>query len=495
MSSRSCGALLAALVAFSSEAAAQTPAPSPPAPKNIEHGSGSGDGDSRGDGVGDGRGNKRALDHGSGDGAGDARGQGTGDGGGAREPVDVTPLPPPTPLVAAAPSSPLAIQLSPDFRFVPSVSYQARYYHREGNDFVSGGVTNFIRHRARLGASVHYKSLADVFIQLQDVRNFGEEADPAGDFSADQFDLHQGYLTFTPGKYTRIRLGRQEVDLANERLVGRPLFLEQSRSFDGLHFRYDKKVELEAGYFLVRDYAVGEVVDGLTNGKRHLGIAHLGYEIASPFHPHVVSVVDADTATERLVVTVGGIVDGKIGDRLTLSYSGEGYYQGGKDGDVNVSAWLAALTTRMTTPLFGAPYVEMLAVLVSGDDEPDDPTQNSFASPYPRGHRIHGEMDFFINFPRDTDARGLRDFGGKLGWAPMDVNLSAEFHFFDAMASRPDGLRHFGFESNFKVIYPFWEHARIDALYGLFLPGEIKRVGTIDPRVEHFVYTTARVGF
>jgi hypothetical protein len=378
---------------------------------------------------------------------------------------------------------------------VPSLSYRARYYHLEGRDFVAGGVTNAIRHQARLGLAARYRSLARVFMQLQDVRTFGEEGDPAFDFTADGFDLHQGYLELTPTPHLRFRLGRQEVILANERLVGRPLFTEWSRSFDGLHFRFDQHVELEAGYFLVRDYAVGPVEEGRQNGKRHLGIGHLGYEVLAPFHPHVLAVVDADTSIDRVVVTAGGLVTGKVGDELELRYSAEGYYQGGQQGDVNVSAWLAGASTRMTTPLFGRPFAEVHAVLISGDDEPDDPTTTSFASPFPRGHRIHGEMDFFINFPRDTDQRGLRDFGGTLGWSPNKVRLTAAFHFFDAMATRPDGLRHFGFESDFKVSYPFWEYAAIDTLYGLFVPGEIKRVGLADPRVEHFVYATAKVGF
>ncbi len=389
----------------------------------------------------------------------------------------------------------LTMEISDDFRFTPSISYRLRFYHTEGRDFVEGAVTNAFRHQARLGAAVQYRDLARVFIQMQDVRTFGEEADPAGDFSANGLDVHQGYMDLHPRKDMRFRLGRQEVALANERLVGRPLFLEQSRSFDGLHFRLDQQVELELGYFLVRDYAVGQVEPGLASGKRHLGIGHLGYDVHPLIHPRIVVVIDGDTGTEKTVVTAGGIITGSVGDELTLDYSGEGYFQGGAEGDVNVSSWLAAFSTRVTTDLFGKPFAEVHAVLVSVDDAPDDPTAHSFASPFPRGHRIHGEMDFFINFPRDTDARGLRDFGGTLGWSPKDVRLTAAFHFFDAMATRPDGLRHFGFETNLKASYPFWKHASIDALYGFFVPGEIKRVGLADPRVEHFAYTTAQVGF
>lgn len=469
--------------------------PAKPAAPALKHGSGAGDGDSRGAGDGDGRGRRGAgVDHGSQQGVGDALGDGPGSGRG-RKPLKTPPPPKDAGAAPPASTSPLAIQVNEDFLLVPSISYQMRSYHREGNDFVAGGVQNFLRHRARVGLAAQYRSLAEVFIQLQDVRTFGEEGDPAGDFSADSFDLHQGYLTLTPTADVRLRLGRQEVVLANERLVGRPLFLEQSRSFDGMHLRYDKAVELEAGYFLVRDYSVGPEQEGLPNGKRHLGIGHLGYEVIKPFHPHVLTVLDADTAIDRLVVTAGGLITGSVGGVLVLSYAAEGYYQAGHEGTSNVSAWLAEFSTRVTSSHESAPFAEVRATMVSGDDKPDDPTAKTFSSPFPRGHRIHGEMDFFINFPRDTDGRGLRDFGGRIGWAPKKVALTAAFHFFDAMAARPDGLRHFGFESDFRISYPFWEYAYIDTFYGFFVPGEIKRAGLVDPGIEHFVYATSRVRF
>lgn len=488
------GAWFLAAPAAADPAAADAP-PKNVTPVAIEHGSGKGAGDSRGAGEGDGRGRRQeGPAHGAGEGTGTALGRGEGDGRGvgATRLTASGPAPPPA---ASNERPPLAIDVSDDIQLVPSLSYQLRYYHREGRDFVEGNVQNYLRHRARLGLGASYRSLASVFIQLQDVRTFGEESDPTNDYSADGFDLHQGYLTLSPTEHVHFRLGRQEVVLANERLVGVPQFLEQARSFDGLHFSFDQQVELQAGYFLVRDYSVGVVEPGLANGKHHLGIAHLGYAPFEPFHPHVLGIFDGDTATDRLVVTAGGLVTGSVGKRVALSYSGEGYYQGGKQGDTNVSAWLVALSTRVTLDHEYTPFAEVHGVLVSGDDDPDDPTQRTFASPYPRGHRIHGEMDFFINFPNDTSDRGLRDFGGTIGWAPKKVAMTGAFHFFDAMATRPDGLRHFGFESDFKIAYPFWEYASIDTLYGFFVPGEIKRVGLNDPRVEHFVYATAKVGF
>ncbi len=511
---RASGGLLCVgvMVFTASDVSAEPEPPTKPAADRppVVHGSLQGRSDSRGPGDGDGDGRqgpgsspntmRRSGPSHGGDAEPDAEpdrgGLGAGDEG-ADKPASGA-----TGVLGPADDSALAMQLNEDFLLIPSLSYRLRYYHEEGRDFTAGGVSNALRHRARLGVRARYRSLAEVFVQLQDVRTFGEETDPAGDFSADGFDLHQGYLSLSPSENVRLRLGRQEVVLANERLVGRQVFTEHSRSLDGVHLRYDDAAELEAGYFVTRDHSVGAQPDsvgaqpdGLSNGKRHLAFGHLGYAILDAFEPHVLTILEVDTATERFVVTAGGLITGHVGRKIELSYSAEGYYQGGAEGNVSISAWLGALSTRVTTVFDGQPFAEVFAALVSGDTSPDDPTINTFTSPYPRDHRIHGEMDFFSNFLRDTDARGLRDLGAKVGWAPKKVALTTEFHFFDAMATRPDGLRHFGFESDFKVSYAFWDYVSIDALYAFFVPGEIKRVGRIDPGVEHNAYTTARVAF
>ena len=74
------------------------------------------------------------------------------------------------------------------------------------------------------------------FIQLQDVRLWGEETNTLSDFRADNFDLHQGYVTFGNVGETSIdiRVGRQEMSLGGQRLVGAVGWTQQGRAFDGI---------------------------------------------------------------------------------------------------------------------------------------------------------------------------------------------------------------------------------------------------------------------
>lgn len=74
-----------------------------------------------------------------------------------------------------------------------------------------------------------------VVLQAQDSRRFGEESSVA-DGSADALDMHQAFLELRrPGRTTvGLRLGRQEVALADERLVGRRPWSQVGNSFDGV---------------------------------------------------------------------------------------------------------------------------------------------------------------------------------------------------------------------------------------------------------------------
>ena len=159
-----------------------------------------------------------------------------------------------------------------------------------------------------------------------------------------------------------------------------------------------------------------------------------------------------------------------------------------------MNAYLFSFRTRATANLQVKPFVEVQTTLLSGDDDPNDITHKTFRAPYATGHKFHGEMDLFLNFPVDTEARGLRDIGVNIGWMPHKIEMQADFHLFDAMVARGDGEQ-FGYELDFKARYPFWDYASVDMLYGLFVPGEIYRARALGTNVEHFVYATAGVKF
>ena len=74
--------------------------------------------------------------------------------------------------------------------------------------------------RLRVGLNASLYEWIDVYAQIQDARAWGSELNTLTDASADALDLHQGYVDLGSGPGFTARLGRQEVKLGDERLVG-----------------------------------------------------------------------------------------------------------------------------------------------------------------------------------------------------------------------------------------------------------------------------------
>ena len=106
----------------------------------------------------------------------------------------------------------------------------------ELRDPASAGARQFTSMRVRAAIEAALEDDIRVYIELQDVRFWGEERNTLGDFNADNLDLHQGYVdikSFTGSPFAA-RVGRQEVNLGGQRLVGAVGWTQQGRSFDGV---------------------------------------------------------------------------------------------------------------------------------------------------------------------------------------------------------------------------------------------------------------------
>ncbi len=108
----------------------------------------------------------------------------------------------------------------------------------EFRDTAGTGSDGFTSMRVRAHVSATLERQVKVFVQIQDVRLWGEETSTLGDFQADNFDLHQGYVEVqqspTEALSLRARIGRQEAAFGAERLIGPVGWTQQSRSFDGV---------------------------------------------------------------------------------------------------------------------------------------------------------------------------------------------------------------------------------------------------------------------
>ncbi len=328
-----------------------------------------------------------------------------------------------------------------------------RLYLTTGQDFVDGVSTSEVNQRARLGVTLQRtKDDATFHVAIQDVRAWGSEADTLKDFSADGLDFHEAWGQVSLGGGSTLRLGRQEIIFNNHRLIGNVGWTQQARSFDAV--RFDRKGDA----YTFTAFAASLSADM----KQLLGGAQLAWNLDDAHQLDVVALgrtLDPDTRH-----TFGVHFTGKEG---ALDYTLEGYGQIGKESNKSVQAWMAAANFGGTADTTGKPGLHLRAEALSGDGTP----QGTFDTMYATNHKFYGEMDFFLAIGPHTGFRGLMDLGGVLSAVPADgLKVSANVHNFRAMDTT--NATDFGNEVDLKVVGKVAKGVKVDALYGIFMPGE-----------------------
>lgn len=393
-------------------------------------------------------------------------------------------------LVATVLAAPASAQ---EVTVAPSGEYFMRFRHFEGKDYAPGGVSNFVRHRARFGLKLAYGDEVSAFFQAQDVRTWGEESNTLGDFSADGLDMHQAFADLGFGEDIRLRFGRQEIGYLNHRLIGNVNFVEQARSFDAVRLMVmalDRQLALDFFYartahaLLPPNVAASDDVFGLA-AKMQIGDA---------FQPALISILDLGSGVDRVRSTTGVVLG--LEYPWGLKASVEGYIQAGSaEPDISILAWMTAVRLRFTlTDSEFQPYLEIFAQLLSGDDDPGDSDVTTFDTLFATNHKFYGEADVFVNMPVDTANRGLADLGGALGFNLYDTFTGQlGLHVFSTMESR-DGPSLFGIELDTTIGIRPNDHYFFDLNYSIVVPGEALSSAE-SPLVESFVYFTSGVTF
>jgi len=327
-----------------------------------------------------------------------------------------------------------------------------RFEYRNPYAVSGGDHESWISMRARAQVSARLERSVSVFLQVQDVRVWGEESNTLNDFSADNVDLHQGYVEVRRDGATVLsaRAGRQEVILGNQRLVGAVNWSQQGRSFDGLRLsaeRENLRVDL-LGSVLANDLTDAHTRDeyfvaafGQVGGGNSANL-----ELVALYNR-----VPGTVNTDQL--TMGGRWWGAAGS--TIAYSLEGYFQTGERvaDDVRASMFGARLGARLAD---NRATVTLLFDYLSGDDDPADERDGAFDLMYATNHQFYGLADFFTNNTTHTANRGLMDIGVRGSWtAKEDLALAAEFHTFRAAQSEGLSTGHFGEEVDLTAGYRY----------------------------------------
>jgi len=309
----------------------------------------------------------------------------------------------------------------------------------------------FVSMRARANITATLEKNVTVFVQLQDVRMWGEEGNTLGDFSADNFDLHQAYVEVKKQGDTNLaaKAGRQQVVFGGQRLVGAVNWTQQGRSFDAVKLSAgDERLSIDLlGAVLANDLTATFDADA------HFLAAYGQVKEVGPGTLEAYGLynkVAAAAPTSQL--TMGARW---FGASDKVDFRVEGSYQIGQRQDIDVGAFMIGgrLGTKFNE---GKASVALWYDYLSGDDDPADDQIKVFDTLFATNHKFYGLADYFLNIPVHTAGRGLQDIAlkGSLA-AGRGVTLRMEAHSFHAAAS--DGLStgHFGEEFDLTAAYRY----------------------------------------
>ena len=331
---------------------------------------------------------------------------------------------------------------------------------------------SFTSMRTRLDLSALLERNVRVFVQLQDVRFFGEETNTLTDFSADNLDLHQGYLqvSHTGDAGFALSVGRQEVNLGGQRLVGAVGWTQQGRSFDGARVRYD----WANGWVDLLGFKTGEATatqigqdsefSGAYAHLRDVGSGNL--EIYGFFRRDLAP--DTDPTADTKEWSAGARFDGQ---GANFRYRFEGTYQFGDRNGIDVKA-------VMFGGRVGYVFSDQVTITawydyLSGDDDATDGTVKVFNTLFATNHKFYGLADLFLDIPTHTSGLGLQDLALKGAFRLReDVNVGIDLHEFLFAKQGTMVSRRIGEEIDVTVSHRYSPNLSVQAGYSYIFQGD-----------------------
>ena len=323
---------------------------------------------------------------------------------------------------------------------------------------------NFTSMRVRAALQAKLQSQVRVFVQFQDVRLFGEEGNTLGDYRADNFDLHQGFVELgsVPKVGGILKMGRQEMPLGEQRLVGAVNWSQQGRSFDGVRYTTPSMGGLKVDLFgmKLRDETAGtqdfdsEFLGAW--GTMALG-EHGSLDLFSLF-----TTDSRDEGTEEQ--TFGALWRGEVGP---VQLRVEGSLQGGSRGDEDVVAHMIGVRAGTALPKNGT--VTLWYDYLSGDEDPDDGESGVFNTLFATNHAFYGLADYFLNIPVHTGGLGLKDAAVKFSFTPWErTRVNIDLHHFQTAQEGYLSSQSLGNELDLTLTHPISQGLTLVTGYSFF---------------------------
>ncbi|MFC1661822.1 alginate export family protein [Gemmatimonadota bacterium] len=359
-----------------------------------------------------------------------------------------------------------------------------------GREPVEGSWDHFTSMRSRVGLDARMGESLRLFFQVQDVRTWGEELG-VRDRSADAIDFHQAFLEVgdLPGVEGTIRAGRQEVGLAEERLLGAPDWGQAGQTFDGARYiRPLGRQRLELLFLQLQEDSAPDHDRGA-----HLLAAWLALSTGPAGSADIFLVHDAGSGPAGNRQNSAGAVWRT--DRGRFSGRFQGVYQFGERNGTDVSAFLLAARAGLSA-LDRRGSLTLWYDYLSGDGDPSNEQVRVFSTLFGARNRFYGRADHFTDIPDQTGGLGLQDAAVKLSFRPAEsISVSLDLHSFRSASEGQSTSQRFGEEADFWVRVPFRQYLTLQAGYSLTRAGPLMEELELLEGTGHTAYLMTSLKF
>lgn len=232
---------------------------------------------------------------------------------------------------------------------------------------------------------------------------------------------------------TAATLGRQRINLGNQRFVGGVAWRQNEQTFDGVRGQYAFNDAFFADYSYV--YYVSRIF-GPDGPKRALDgnfhFLNLNYKLNQEHNfTGFAYLLDADDWADS-------------NDTYGIDYTG-------KFGSLKTHASVAAQSNGSFDARYyaldGTLKISMFDITLGFEQLGSDHGEYGFSTPLATGHKFQGFVDKFLSTPK----AGVRDYYGKIATKLGSVNVAGFYHKFEAATGNVDFGTEFDLVASYKV--------------------------------------------
>lgn len=299
----------------------------------------------------------------------------------------------------------------------------------------------FVEQRSRLGLNFQNESIS-LQLTLQDVRFWGGVSQI---YKQDNnlFNVYEAWGKYKFSDKSAIKVGRQELDYDNARILGNLAWAQQGRSHDLIKYEYASNGFIwHIGAAFNQEFVNANPEPARLSGTFYSGVnnyktmqftwLHKKYEEGKISFLALSNGVQAADSSVNFSFTTGSYWNHQFS---SIKVTGEAYYQFGKDPTgTDLNAYMIGLEIGTKV---GANAVSIGVDHLSGTSASD--TENkSFIPLFGTNHKFYGLMDYFYVGNNHQNV-GLTDVFVKTNWKLSEKsNMLVHLHQFTSPVSIDD---------------------------------------------------------